>query len=53
MDTEARSIERRLERAKAEREPAREEMRAARGLLVGLALSAIFWLGLLVVWLAV
>jgi hypothetical protein len=52
METEASSVANHTQNAKAERPPVREEMRGARGLFVGLALSAIFWLGLFVVWLA-
>ncbi|WP_182086132.1 hypothetical protein [Aureimonas sp. ME7] len=40
------------ESAVRDRLPVREEMRPARGLLIGLTLSVVFWLALLVVWLA-
>lgn len=53
METDVPSVPSRVEEGKRERADVREEMRPARGLLVGLALSAIFWLGLLVVWLSV
>lgn len=52
METEASSVANQAGKAKPERSPLRKEMRAARGLFVGLAFSGIFWLGLLVVWLA-
>lgn len=52
MKCEARVTSKPIERAGMERVPVRDEMRAARGLFVGLALSAIIWLALLVTWLA-
>lgn len=53
MDIEVRPVPRRIEDPAPKHMVVREEMRAARGLLVGLAFSAIIWLALLVVWLAV
>ncbi len=52
MKTEARPVPRSAEDAPPQRPPLREEMRPARGLLIGIALSSIFWLGLLVLWLS-
>ncbi|WP_279483017.1 hypothetical protein [Aureimonas sp. SK2] len=52
METEARAAPQSAEEERQERPPLRDEMRPARGLLVGIALSSIFWLGLLVLWLA-
>ncbi|WP_156369187.1 hypothetical protein [Aureimonas sp. Leaf324] len=52
MKSEAKIASRSAERAWIEHVPVRDEMRAARGLFVGLALSAIIWLALLVTWLA-
>lgn len=52
MKSEARIASKPAERGRIDRAPLRDEMRPARGLCVGLALSAIIWLALLVTWLA-
>ncbi|MBB3935418.1 hypothetical protein SAMN05216566_12310 [Aureimonas phyllosphaerae] len=53
MKIEAGIAPKRIDYKGADRERPRNEMRPARGLLVGLVLSAIIWLGLLVFWLSV
>ncbi len=53
MDRKTIAILKTAENERSEPPPRRDEMRPARGLFVGLALSMIFWLGLFVLWLAV
>ncbi len=52
MNIKTGAVPKPIEKTRSEPAPVRDEMRPARGLLVGLALSTIFWLGLLVLWLA-